>query len=94
MMFGNGAVRFLHALTAKYKDLKKIYFMAPEFALNARGTYKKAYAGKKKTETTTTTTTHVNSLHFDHISPSLRQDQNFTKQQTQKFIILFIKLRR
>ena len=47
MMFGNGAVRFLHALTSKFKDdEKKIYFMAPEFALNARGTYKKAYAGK------------------------------------------------
>ena len=44
MLFGNGAVRFLHALTAKYKDMKHIYFMAPEFALNARGTYKKAYA--------------------------------------------------
>ena len=45
MLFGNGAVRFLHSLNTRYSD-KHIYFMAPEFALNARGTYKKAYAGK------------------------------------------------
>ena len=43
MLFGNGAVRFLHGLNAKYRAVGKlIYFMAPEFALNARGTYKKA----------------------------------------------------
>ena len=46
MLFGNGAVRFLHALAAKFGPggNKQVYFMAPEFALNARGTYKKAYA--------------------------------------------------
>ena len=43
MLFGNGAVRFLHGLNAKYRAVgKHIYFMAPEFAQNARGTYKKA----------------------------------------------------
>ena len=43
MLFGNGAVRFLHGLNAKYRAVgKHIYFMAPEFALNARGTYKKS----------------------------------------------------
>ncbi|QDZ22217.1 sialyltransferase [Chloropicon primus] len=42
--FGNGALRFLHALRAKYGERRPAYFMAPEFALNARGTYKKAYA--------------------------------------------------
>ena len=46
MLFGNGALRFLRALVEKYQvdGKKNIYFMAPEFALNARGTYKKAYA--------------------------------------------------
>ena len=36
-------MRFLHGLSTKYRAAgKHIYFMAPEFALNARGTYKKA----------------------------------------------------
>lgn len=45
MLFGQGAARFFGSLHRRYRGMgKPVYFMAPEFAMNARGSYKKAYA--------------------------------------------------
>jgi len=43
LLFGQGAAKSTGALAHKWQPNTKVYFMAPEFAGNARGMYKKAY---------------------------------------------------